>query len=350
MPLFLDTACSGSAAGLNDADSLAIAVGFVNNMPDAAGEATERQFLDLLRAAAPDADIRLTLFSIPDMPRGDALGTEFSARYRDIAELWESRLDALIVTGTEPRAAKLKDEPYWPTMARLVDWARDNTRSAIWSCLAAHAAVLHTEGIERRPLSDKKFGVFDCETIADHPLMNGVNKLRVPHSRYNGLPAAGLAMRGYRLLSQSVDAGVDAFVREEGGSLFVFFQGHPEYEAETLLREFRRDVGRYLRAEREQYPALPHGYFGKDATALLNIFHARARAVDDRRAGLMADFPFAALAAGLESPWRSPAIAVYQNWIDYLLDRTSERRSSAASLHRHYRVAGASRAETMPGG
>ena len=37
-------------------------------------------------------------------------------RYRDVAELWDSRLDGLIVTGTEPRAADLRDEPYWTTL------------------------------------------------------------------------------------------------------------------------------------------------------------------------------------------------------------------------------------------
>ena len=75
---------------------------------------------------------------------------------------------------------------------------------------------------------------------------------------------------GYRLLTRSAAAGADAFVREEqGGSLFVFFQGHPEYETDTLAREYRRDVGRFLRGEREHYPAAPEGYFNDAATALV---------------------------------------------------------------------------------
>ena len=47
-------------------------------------------------------------------------------------------------------------------------------------------------------------------------------------------------------LTRSDEAGVGLFAKTQG-SLFFFVQGHPEYEAETLLREYRRDIGRYLR-------------------------------------------------------------------------------------------------------
>lgn len=345
MPVSLDIARMASA---ERRDAASLTIGLVNNMPDAACEATERQFLDLLAAAAPDSDVHVKLIALPSVPRADDVREALAARYRDVAELPGMQLDGLIVTGTEPRAEKLTDEPYWPAVAALVDWARDNTVSAVWSCLAAHAAVLHADGIERRPLTKKKFGVFACETIAAaHPLMAGITELRVPHSRRNGLPAAALASRGYRLLSQSIEAGVDAFAREEaGGSLFVFFQGHPEYATDSLLREYRRDVGRYLRGEREQYPALPQHYFDRDAASLLNIF--RARAVADRRGELIADFPMAALEAGLMSRWRRPAVGIYRNWIDYLRHRKAARLRATPSLRRRHRDA--TRADLAAGG
>jgi homoserine O-succinyltransferase len=337
MPLLLDTARSGAAVELRGANCMTI--GLVNNMPDAACEATERQFLDLLRGATSNAVVHLKLFSIADVPRADHVRRELAARYRDISELWDTRLDGLIVTGTEPRAANLKDEPYWATLAKLVDWARQNTVSAIWSCLAAHAAVLHAEGIARRPLQEKKFGVFDCEIASIHPLTTGMKpRLRVPHSRYNDLPERALAAGGYRLLTRSTAAGADAFVREEqGGSLFVFFQGHPEYETDTLAREYRRDVGRFLRGKQQHYPAAPEGYFNDAATALVNDF--RARAVGDRRASLMDDFPFAALEPALENTWRRSAIDVYENWIVYLKDRKAERRTAMVPARRSRRDA-----------
>lgn len=325
MPLLIDTDRSGSDAELRGGNCLTI--GFVNNMPETAWDATERQFLGLLRAAALRTIVRCRLFSLSDGPHGEA-PAENSRRYRDLSELWDMRLDGLIVTGTEPRAAHLPDEPYWPALSRLVDWARDNTVSTVWSCLAAHAAVLHADGIERRPLDDKLSGVFDCDVSADSPLLkNTPARLRVPHSRYNDLPEAALVAAGYRILGGSPLVGVDAFARmERDRSLFVFFQGHPEYDTDTLAREYRRDVGRFLRGERDNFPATPRGYFNDRATAAAEDF--RVRALRGRHAGLIGEFPMSALETGLENSWRHSATGIYENWLSYLKDRKAERRTA----------------------
>ena len=81
---------------------------------------------------------------------------------------------------------------------------------------------------------------------------------------------------------------MDMFLRSRD-SLFLFFQGHPEYEAGTLLREYRRDIGRFLRGERETYPSMPQGYFSKQAVEALDAFGTRA--VADRREELWLSFP-----------------------------------------------------------
>jgi homoserine O-succinyltransferase len=213
MPILLETARSPSAVDLRGRNCLT--VGLVNNMPDAACEATERQFLDLLRAAAGNAIVQVKLFSIADVPRAEQARQELGTRYRDIAALWDTPLDGLIVTGTEPKAANLQDEPYWAALTKLIDWARGNTASTIWSCLAAHAAVLHADGIGRKLLDQKLSGVFECEAAADDALFADLgSRLRVPHSRLNDLPEPALRAAGYRLLSRSATAGVDAFVKD----------------------------------------------------------------------------------------------------------------------------------------
>jgi len=326
MPLLVDTARTGAATGFHAANC--VTVGLINSMPDPALESTERQFADLIRAASTDVVVRLLLFSMPELPRSDYTRQELMERYRDIAELWDTPLDGLIVTGTEPRAKNLKDEPYWNTLAQVVDWARDNTSSTIWSCLAAHAAVLHADGVERCAMPDKMFGVFDCTAVGSHPMTAAAAPgLRVPHSRYNDLPEGALAACGYRILTRSVAAGVDMFARQDK-SFHLFLQGHPEYEATTLLREYRRDVGRYLRRERETYPALPQGYLDADAAALASAF--RERALLDRRDHLLASFPMSALEVGLDSPWRPCAIGIYEKWLEYLRGRKAEQRSVTA--------------------
>ena len=153
MPLLLDTAQSGSGSEVHAANC--VTVGLINNMPDAALEATERQFVDLMRAATRNTVVRLLLFSIPEVPRADATRHEMAGRYRDVGELWDASLDGLIVTGTEPRSKNLKDEPYWGALAAVIDWARDHTASTIWSCLAAHAAVLQRRRHRAPPAAGK---------------------------------------------------------------------------------------------------------------------------------------------------------------------------------------------------
>jgi homoserine O-succinyltransferase/O-acetyltransferase len=326
MPLFLDN--GRSASELNAANC--VTVGLVNNMLDAAFEATERQFVELIREAAPTRVVLLKLFAIPEVPRGDGTRRALAGKYRDIAELWDTPLDGLIVTGTEPRAKNLKDEPYWETLSAVVDWARDYTASTIWSCLAAHAAVLHADGIERQALKEKQFGVFDCRLAADHPMTQHFPEpLWVPHSRYNTLPEDALLSNGYKILTRSATAGVDAFAKQDG-SFFLYFQGHPEYDADTLFREYRRDVARFLGGERETYPGLPQNYFDDVATALGEAFAERA--IANRRNTSMADFPKNALETGLQSSWRPAALGVYEKWVEFLSARKAERRTASIAI------------------
>ena len=108
----------------SDAGRLDIA--FINNMPDPAFESTERQFIALLEAASDNILIRLGLFALPDIPRSDAARRRLEGAYRDVSEIWNAHLDGIIVTGTEPRAPVLSEEPYWATLAKLVDWAEAN--------------------------------------------------------------------------------------------------------------------------------------------------------------------------------------------------------------------------------
>jgi len=333
MTLFLDTDRSAPAVEINAPNC--ITIGLVNNMPDSAFEATERQFTDLIRAATPNAVVLLKLFAIPEVPRAAEMSRDLAERYRDIAALWDTPLDGLIVTGTEPRAQNLMDEPYWESLSAVVDWAKEHTASTIWSCLAAHAAVLHADGIERRPLSEKRFGVFDCRLAADHPMTpHFPEPLWVPHSRYNDLSERALVSRGYKILTRSAAAGVDTFAKQDG-SFFLFFQGHPEYDADTLLREYRRDAVRFLGGERAHYPAAPRGYFNDQATALAEAFAARARA--ERRGELAALFPKEGLETGLKNPWRPAAVGIYEKWAAYLLARKAHVHAPGAPMRRTWR-------------
>jgi homoserine O-succinyltransferase len=291
-------------------------IGLVNNMPDKALLSTERQFLTLLDSAAHDVVVRLWLYALPDIPRTEWGQRHIGNFYSGIEHLFDRRFDGLIVTGAEPQAPNLRDEPYWASLTKVIDWAEQNTYSTIWSCLAAHAALLHTDGIGRRRLPEKCFGLFECERVAEHALTAGISRRFVtPHSRWNDISEDELTACGYSLLARAEDAGADAFVKQSK-SLFVFFQGHPEYEANTLLLEYIRDVGRYLRHESDNYPPIPRGYFDSGTVDALAV--VQERALCDRREELLVDFPSALTPKNLAQTWRPPALLLYSNWLGYL--------------------------------
>ncbi len=299
-----------------------VSIALINNMPDAALEDTEMQFFELLDAASGDVPVYLKLYALPGIPRTERGSQHVNSFYFDFGDLWQSRVDGVIITGTEPRQPNLQDEAYWGQLAELFDWVQSRTNSTVLSCLAAHASVLHFDGIHRHPLADKRFGVFESTTTFNHALtMHSTGALRFPHSRWNEVRENELISAGYTVLTKSADVGVDLFVKKTRKSLLVHFQGHPEYGAHTLLKEYRRDIKRYLRAERENYPPMPLGYFDSAATQLLSQFQERAMA--ERAEENMAAFP-ESVAECLQNGWHSSAAGVYRNWLQYLLSKQAD--------------------------
>jgi homoserine O-succinyltransferase len=200
---------------------------------------------------------------------------------------------------------------------RVIEWAKTGTSSTIWSCLAVHAAVLHGDGIDRRPLSEKCVGVFEQLRTKEHAMLKGTQQiLPMPHSRWNEIPEESLRTHGYEILTQSIESGVDIFTKQQMRCLFVFLQGHPEYETLSLLGEYRRDVGRFLRREAEQYPTMPRHYFREPVQQLLTAF--RERAIQGRRAELLTSFPVVEASLGVENTWRQGGQQLYRNWLSFL--------------------------------
>jgi homoserine O-succinyltransferase len=332
MPIFLNPKYPGPErrSGLNwprgqpdtrkEPGSPFLHIGLVNNMADAALRATEQQFLTLLEAAAGDMRVYVTLYALPEVERKPFGQRHVGSFYWGAQQLWEQppeqSPDGLIVTGREPRAPRLREEIYWPSFLSVLKWTRKHARSAVWSCLAAHASVLVLDGIERVRSQHKHFGIFTCAQAAPHALFAGAPaSLRLPHSRWNGVSASELAANGYQVLTRTRDGGVDTFVKQDAG-LLVFFQGHPEYESETLLGEYRRDVARYLKGEMEDYPLLPLDYFGEETEQSLREIEARARV--SRQQKLLSEVSGVLTSVQIHNSWRSTAVLIYRNWLEHL--------------------------------
>ncbi|HTR11807.1 MAG TPA: homoserine O-succinyltransferase [Roseiarcus sp.] len=313
-----------------------VTIGLVNNMSDEALKVTERQFGDLVNASADQGiDVELRLFALNQTPRSPRALEYIRTHYESasaVSAMIDGDLDALIITGAQPRAACLWDEVYWDELTELIDLARERTVSTIFSCLAAHAAVFHLDGLERRPLPEKCTGVFSFTTQRGHPFAGWQKRSNlIPHSRYNGLSRSDLERAGYRVLMGSPAYGVDSFTKCFG-SHFLFLQGHPEYDANSLAREYRRDMGRYLRRETDRRPARPKGYFTSEAEAELDALELRAR--EDPSSLTMEDLSNIDALAPTAAPWRDAAISFYRNWINLIAASSRRKAANEARLAR----------------
>jgi len=307
--------------------SQGLTIGLLNNMAGAAFKATERQFVSLLDSASQGIPIHVSFYTLPGLSDVESGGHRFASHYAGIDSLLETKLDALIVTGREPKMKDLREEPYWDNFTRVLEWARTNTRSTVWSCLAAHAAILYMDGIDRRKSDEKHFGVFKCEHAGEHVLTRGLPaQFSVPHSRWNGVAMDDLTANGYEVLSRVAGNGVDTFI-QQNESLFVFFQGHLEYEPDTLMREYRRDVGRYVRGESETYPLLPAGYFDSPTEAALAALKEKAGSC--RNLELLKKATETLDHTKIEDAWRGTATQIYRNWLSLLY----ESKTGAGAPH-----------------
>jgi homoserine O-succinyltransferase len=296
--------------------SRTLVIGLLNNSPESAFRSTERRFARALQLAAPDREIEVRSYALPEISRS------FTASLTCLPadNLRTAPPDALIISGAEPACADLRAENFWESLTGTMDWARENRIPMILSCLAAHAAVLHSSGVERIRLARKCAGVFPLTRRMDHRLLAGLGaSLCTPHSRWNALPEDGLLRAGYRILTSSVEAGVDMFIDPTDDGV-LYLNGHPEYDSGTLIREFCRDAARFIRGERSEYPDLPKMAID-DRT--------RARLDSSRRLATSGHVDAALeLLRGVETdppasrPWRAMADCVFANWLSRVSEYT----------------------------
>jgi homoserine O-succinyltransferase len=289
---------------------------FVNNMPDGAFDDTERQFLRLVDEGSGDEVINVTRHTLKGVPRGNRIAARIADDYRPVSDIVANPPDLLLVTGSNPIESEIREEPYYTDLVDLLTWARDHVPSMLLSCLSAHAAVTVFDGIERYRLPTKRTGVFAQHVDTGHPLTANIGaSILLPHSRYNSVPEDGLREAGYVITIES-DIGWSVASRLIGSSDVVLVQGHPEYDPSSLLREYRRDVGRYVRHERDDLPCLPYHCVNPDDWDHLEEMHHEI--INGHRDPALIDtYPFDDVGARAPWPWRDAAVRLYTNWLSH---------------------------------
>ncbi len=301
-------------------------IGLLNMMPDKALEATERQFFRLLGACNQIVQFYVHPFTIEGLERSPEARAHIDRFYEPFDKIREEGLDALIVSGANVTHPNIAQEPFWEPLTQVFDWAKQNVTSILCSCLATHALVQYCHGIQRTRLPEKRWGVYPHRVVEPrHPLVADINtRFDVPHSRYNELFAGDLRRKGLKVLVESEVAGVHLAVSQDLLRV-VYFQGHPEYDTISLMKEYKREILRFYFGEREDYPPFPENYFAPKAQELLQAYQLEIESA--KRSGRPpADFPEQRLIPLLDNTWRDTAKAVFNNWLGLVYQFTHQDR------------------------
>ncbi len=301
-------------------------IGLLNMMPDAVLQATERQFLRLVGSCNRIAQFYIHPFSFPEIPRGETAKQYIEAYYSSFEEIKTQGLDALILSGANPAQSDITAEPFWEPLAEVVHWAKDNVCSVMCSCLATHAIVQQLFGFERYPLPEKRWGVYSNRvTDQYHPLTANIDsRFNAPHSHVYEVNSQQFRDGGLVVLAESKVSDLHLGVSPDG-LRFVFFQGHPEYDDVSLLKEYKREVNRFLEGVRPDYPPYPENYFVEESMEIADAFRKEALNCNGDFSSLRA-FPEKELAHAIDITWADTGKAIVNNWLGLVYQVANKER------------------------
>ena len=209
--------------------------------------------------------------------------------YTTFDQVKERNYDGLIITGAPVENLEFDAVDYWPELCDIMAWSLSHVHSTLHICWGAQAGLYYHHHIEKRSLSRKLFGVYEHRVLKpSSPLFRGFDDVfYAPHSRYTEVWEEDIRQApGLELIATSSQAGVYAVKTEDSRQFFIM--GHPEYDPDTLAREYRRDMDRGLDI------AVPANYFPNDDPALVPIVR-----------------------------WRSAGQLLYTNWLNYYVYQTT---------------------------
>ena len=209
--------------------------------------------------------------------------------YTTFDRVKDRKYDGLIITGAPVENLDFQDVDYWDELCRIMEWSKTNVHSTLHICWGAQAGLYYHHGIEKYALPKKVFGVFEHQVLKpSSPLFRGFDDyFFAPHSRYTEVHAADIkAKEGLELLSTSREAGVFAVKTEDSRQFFLL--GHPEYDPDTLAKEYWRDRSKGLDI------AVPAHYFPGDDPMAEPVVR-----------------------------WRSAGQLLYTNWLNYYVYQTT---------------------------
>ncbi len=211
--------------------------------------------------------------------------------YKTFDDIKDCKFDGLIITGAPVEQMAFEDVDYWEELCRIMEWSKENVTSTFHICWGAQAALYYHYGVPKIPMEEKVFGVFEHTVNPDKKhkiLLRGFDDVfYAPHSRHTGVNKEDIEkVSALEILAESPEAGV--YIITDKNERRFFITGHSEYDADTLQKEYMRDVNRGLDIK------VPTNYFPDDDPAKEPMVK-----------------------------WRSHANLLYSNWLNYFVYQTT---------------------------
>ena len=209
--------------------------------------------------------------------------------YKTFEDVRERRFDGFIITGAPVEQMPFEEVEYWPELCRILEWSKTHVHSTLHICWGAQAGLYYHYGIAKYPLPEKLFGIFPHRVEYKNPiLLRGFDDVfYAPHSRHTTIRREDVEqVKELKIIASSEEAGIYAVFTAGGRQIFL--TGHPEYDPDTLKREYLRDLGKGLPI------AVPKNYFPQD---------------DPTQPPLVR--------------WRAHAHLLFSNWLNYFVYQTT---------------------------
>lgn len=218
---------------------------------------TETQFARLL--GNTPLQINLTLLTTASYAPKNTSKDHMNSFYKTWEEVQDKQFDGCIVTGAPVEHLPFSEVQYWDELTQILDWSKDHVFASLYVCWAAQAALHRFYGIEKQPLQEKKFGVFDARIVTPHTkLLRGFDDaFCVPVSRHTAIDTAGIEeQKDLQILAETDDG--DPYILQHTSLRQTYYFNHPEYDAHSLHDEYVRDV------EKGSEIAMPQKYYPED--------------------------------------------------------------------------------------
>ncbi len=208
------------------------------------------------------------------------------AFYKTFEDIKENKYDGMIVTGAPVEKLEFEDVDYWEEITKLFEWSKTHVFSSFFICWASQAALYHFYGVRKQLLPNKLTGVYLHHTNEEkmiRKILRGFDyQFYAPHSRYTTVIKEDIEkVKELDILAESKEAGVYIVASTDGSRFFI--TGHPEYDPDTLDKEYKRDL-----ANPDIVSEMPKNYYLNDD-------------INDE----------------IQVKWKSHAYLIFSNWLNY---------------------------------